>query len=94
MLATLERTHSPGRAIAAAREAHAAGLPQVNIDLIYGTPGESDGELLDSVDAALAAGVDHVSAYALLIEDGTALARRVRHGEMLPPEEDVLAHRY
>ena len=66
----------------------------MNIDLIYGTPGESDGELLDSVDAALAAGVDHVSAYALLIEDGTALARRVRHGEMLPPEEDVLAHRY
>ena len=60
VLATLERTHSPGRAIAAAREAHAAGLPQVNIDLIYGTPGESDGELLDSVDAALAAGVDHV----------------------------------
>lgn len=94
VLATLDRTHSPGRAIAAAREASAAGFTQVNIDLIYGTPGESDSELLESVDAALAAGVDHVSAYALVVEDGTALARRVRRGELSPPEEDVLAHRY
>ncbi len=46
------------------------------------------------MDAALSAGVDHVSAYALVVEDGTALARRVRRGEIARPDDDVLAHRY
>jgi oxygen-independent coproporphyrinogen-3 oxidase len=94
VLATLDRTHSPGRAMAAAREARDAGFTHVSIDLIYGTPGESDGDLLASVDAALAAGVDHVSAYALVVEEGTALARRVRRGELPRPDDDVLARRY
>ena len=94
VLAVLDRTHSPGRAPAAAAEARAAGFAHVNLDLIYGTPGESDAELLESVDAALAAGVDHVSAYALIVEDGTALARRVRRGDIPAPDDDELAHRY
>ena len=94
VLAVLDRTHSPGRAVAAAREARAAGFGHVNIDLIYGTPGESDDDLLRSVDTALDTGVDHVSAYALVVEDGTALARRVRHGELAAPDDDTLAHRY
>lgn len=47
-----------------------------------------------SVDAAVQAGVDHVSAYALVVEHGTALARRVRRGELAAPDDDVLAHRY
>lgn len=94
VLAVLDRTHSPGRAVAAAREALAAGFEHVNLDLIYGTPGESDGDLRASVDAAVEAGVDHVSAYALVVEDGTALARRVRRGEIAAPDDDVLAARY
>ena len=94
VLATLDRTHTPGRAMAAAREARDAGFTHVSIDLIYGTPGESDDDLLASVDAALAAGVDHVSAYALVVEEGTALARRVRRGELPRPDDDVLARRY
>ena len=94
VLAVLDRTHEPGRAAAAAAEARAAGFAHVNLDLIYGTPGESDADLLESVDAALSAGVDHVSAYALIVEDGTALARRVRRGEIAAPDDDVLAHRY
>ena len=94
VLSVLDRTHSPGRAIAAAGEAHAAGFGHVNIDLIYGTPGESDDDLLNSVEAALSAEVDHVSAYALVVEEGTALARRVRRGELPRPDDDVLAHRY
>jgi oxygen-independent coproporphyrinogen-3 oxidase len=94
VLAVLDRTHSPGRAIAAAHEAAAAGFGHVNIDLIYGTPGESDDDLLASVDAALAAGVDHISAYALVVEAGTALARRVRRGELPRPDDDVMARRY
>ena len=52
VLAALDRVHSPGRAIDAAREARRAGFDHVNIDLIYGTPGESDDDLLRSVDAA------------------------------------------
>lgn len=94
VLAVLDRTHSPGRALQAAAEATAAGFEHLNIDLIYGTPGESDDDLLRSVDAALSGGVDHVSAYALVVEDGTALARRVRRGEIAAPDDDVLAHRY
>ncbi len=94
VLGTLDRVHSPGRAVTAAREAMDAGFEHVNLDLIYGTPGESDDDLLRSVDAAVDAGVDHVSAYALLVEEGTALARRVRRGELAAPDDDVLARRY
>lgn len=94
VLATLDRVHSLGRAAAAATEAIAEGFTHVNLDLIYGTPGESDDDLVRSVDAAVQAGVDHVSAYALVVEHGTALARRVRRGELAAPDDDVLAHRY
>lgn len=94
VLRVLDRVHSPGRALAAAREARTAGFDHVNLDLIYGTPGESDADLLRSADAAIEAGVDHVSAYALVVEDGTALARRVRRGEVAAPDDDVLAQRY
>jgi putative oxygen-independent coproporphyrinogen III oxidase len=94
VLATLDRVHSPGRSSAAAREAIAAGFEHVSLDLIYGTPGESDDDLLRSVDVAVETGVDHVSAYALVVEEGTALARRVRRGELAAPDDDVLAHRY
>ena len=94
VLRVLERRHTPGRAVAAAREARAAGLAHVNLDLIYGTPGETDDDLRASLDAVLAAGVDHVSAYALIVEDGTALARRVARGELPAPDDDVAAARY
>lgn len=94
VLAVLGRAHSPGRAVQAVREARAAGFDHTNVDVIYGTPGETDADLLNSVEAALDAGADHVSAYALTVEDGTALARRVRGGEIPAPDEDVLAHRY
>lgn len=94
VLAVLDRVHSPGRAVTAAREALAAGFDHVNLDLIYGTPGETDDDLRRSADAVLDTGVDHVSAYALVVEDGTALARRVRRGEISAPDDDVLARRY
>lgn len=94
VLAVLDRVHSPGRALSAAQEARAAGFEHVNLDLIYGTPGETDDDLRRSADAAVAAGVDHVSAYALVVEDGTALARRVRRGDVAAPDDDVLAARY
>ncbi|OZF46571.1 coproporphyrinogen III oxidase [Rhodococcus sp. 14-2470-1b] len=94
VLAVLDRTHTPGRAVAAAKEAREAGFEHVNLDLIYGTPGERDEDLDASLAAVLDAGVDHVSAYALIVEDGTAMARKVRRGELPMPDDDVLASRY
>ncbi|MDP9816504.1 radical SAM family heme chaperone HemW [Spirilliplanes yamanashiensis] len=94
VLQILERVHGPGRAVAAAREARAAGFEHVNLDLIYGTPGESADDFARSLDAVLAAGVDHVSAYALIVEDGTRLAARMRRGELPFPDDDVAADRY
>ena len=60
VLAVLDRRHTPGRAVEAAREARAAGFEHVNLDLIYGTPGETDADWAASLDAVLAAPVDHV----------------------------------
>jgi putative oxygen-independent coproporphyrinogen III oxidase len=94
VLRILDRKHTPGRPVAAATEARAAGFEHLNLDLIYGTPGERPEDLQASLDAVLDAGVDHVSAYALIVEEGTALARRIRQGELPPPDDDVLAERY
>ncbi|MDF5754110.1 radical SAM family heme chaperone HemW [Spongiactinospora sp. TRM90649] len=94
VLRVLDRRHTPGRAAQAVREAHAAGFEHVNLDLIYGTPGESDADWRGSLAAALDAGPDHVSAYSLIVEDGTRLAARIRRGELPMPDDDVAADRY
>src|SRR5689334_5477820 len=82
VLAALDRRHTPGRAVAAAAEARAAGFEHVSLDLIYGTPGESDADWEASLEAALGAGVDHVSAYGLTVDPGTRLHARVRAGAL------------
>ncbi len=94
VLATLDRTHDPARVPAAVAEARAAGFEQVSLDLIYGTPGESLADWEVSLDATLACAPDHVSAYALIVEEGTALARKVRRGEVAAPDDDDLADKY
>ncbi len=94
VLRILDRTHTPGASVAMAHLACDVGFEHVNLDLIYGTPGETDDDLRRSLDDALSAGVDHVSAYALIVEDGTPMARRIRRGEMPMPDDDVAAERY
>ncbi|GAA5184889.1 radical SAM family heme chaperone HemW [Rugosimonospora acidiphila] len=94
VLRVLDRRHTPGRAIQAAREARDAGFEHVNLDLIYGTPGETSADFAGSLQAVLDAGVDHVSAYALIVEDGTRMAARMRRGELPYPDDDVAADRY
>ncbi|MEE6263431.1 radical SAM family heme chaperone HemW [Plantactinospora sonchi] len=94
VLAVLDRRHSAGRATAAAEEAREVGFDHVNLDLIYGTPGESADDFAASLDAVVDAGVDHVSAYALIVEDGTRLAARMRRGELPYPDDDTAADRY
>lgn len=93
VLATLDRTHGPSSVPAAVAAARDAGL-QTSLDLIYGIPGESLADWRRSLEAALDTGADHISAYALVVEDGTALARRVRRGEVLAPDPDDEAAKY
>ncbi|MGW2396549.1 radical SAM family heme chaperone HemW [Kitasatospora sp. NPDC001664] len=94
VLQLLDRHHTPGRPEACVAEARAAGFEHVNLDLIYGTPGESDDDWRASLDAAVGAGPDHVSAYSLIVEDGTKLAARVKRGELPMIDDDVHADRY
>jgi oxygen-independent coproporphyrinogen-3 oxidase len=94
VLDMLERRHRAGRPEEAVREARAAGFEHVNLDLIYGAPRERDVDWQASLDAAIAAEPDHISAYALVVEPGTAMARQVDAGLISPPDDDVLADRY
>ncbi|PSL00955.1 anaerobic coproporphyrinogen III oxidase [Murinocardiopsis flavida] len=94
VLDVLDRTHTPGRPQQCVTWAREAGFDHVNLDLIYGTPGESDADWKESLQAAVAAGPDHVSAYSLIVEDGTRLAARVRRGELAAPDDDTMADRY
>jgi putative oxygen-independent coproporphyrinogen III oxidase len=94
VLATLDRTHAPGRPEQCVAWARAAGFDQISLDLIYGTPGESAADWQCSLDAAVSAGPDHVSAYSLIVEPGTRLAARVARGELPAPDDDDLADKY
>ena len=94
VLRILDRKHTAGRAPEAAREAREAGFEHVNLDLIYGTPGETADDFATSLRSVIDAGVDHVSAYALIVEDGTRMAARMRRGEIPYPSDDVAADRY
>jgi putative oxygen-independent coproporphyrinogen III oxidase len=94
VLSVLERTHNPANVARAVGWARQAGFEQVSLDLIYGTPGESVADWQTSVEAALACQPDHVSAYSLIVEDGTRLARQVRTGVIPMPDEDDLAEKY
>src|SRR3954467_11920438 len=91
VFATLDRTHDPARVPDVVAWARSAGFEQISLDLIYGTPGESPADWEASLDAALPRAPDHVSAYSLIVEEGTALARRVRRGELPMPDDDDLA---
>ncbi|HAM25193.1 MAG TPA: coproporphyrinogen III oxidase [Microbacteriaceae bacterium] len=93
VLATLERTHDPERVPLVVDWARAAGL-EVSLDLIYGTPGESLDDWRTSLEQALALSPDHLSAYSLIVEDGTKLARQIRRGEVAQPDEDLQADMY
>ncbi len=93
VLATLERTHDPERIPLVVEWARAAGL-QVSLDLIYGTPGESLDDWRASLDLAVAQHPDHLSAYALIVESGTKLARQIARGEVAQPDDDLQADMY
>jgi putative oxygen-independent coproporphyrinogen III oxidase len=93
VLATLERTHDPERVPLVVAWAREAGL-DVSLDLIYGTPGETLEDWQASLEHAIAQKPDHISAYSLIVEDGTKLARQIRRGELVQPDEDLQADFY
>ncbi|WP_409485415.1 radical SAM family heme chaperone HemW [Arsenicicoccus dermatophilus] len=93
VLATLDRTHDPRNVERAVRGARQHGL-DVSLDLIYGTPGESLADWRTSLESAIELGPDHVSAYALVVEDGTKMAAQVRRGELATPSDDDEAEKY
>jgi oxygen-independent coproporphyrinogen-3 oxidase len=90
----LDRIHSPEATVASVRLARRAGFESVGLDLIYGLPGQSRANWAASLAAATALGPDHVSTYALTVEDGTMLARRVARGEVEPLDGDAVADLY
>jgi putative oxygen-independent coproporphyrinogen III oxidase len=93
VLATLERTHDPVNVARAVEAAKSAGL-KVSVDLIYGTPGESLADWQTSLDAAIDLAPDHISAYALVVEEGTKLGTQVRRGQVPAPDDDDEAAKY
>ena len=94
VLQLLERTHTPGRTWEAVNWANEAGFDHISVDLIYGSPNETQAELELTLSEVIAADIDHVSAYSLIVEPGTKLAARVARGEVSAPSDDVAASRY
>jgi len=94
VLATLDRTHNPARVSEVVHEAIDAGFVHLSLDLIYGVPGESIDDWKESVTAALSLPIDHISAYSLIVEEGTKLGAQVRRGDVVMPPDDETADKY
>ncbi len=93
VLATLERSHNPENVSIGVAAAKELGF-KTSVDLIYGAPGETLAEWRQSVETAIAMQPDHISAYALIVEDGTKLARQIKAGQLAEPDEDLQADKY
>ena len=94
VLATLDRTHKPENLAQATTWANEVGISEISVDLIYGTPGESITDWQTSIDSALALPINHISAYALIIEEGTKLAAQIKRGEVPEVDDDLVADKY
>ncbi|MEI9906987.1 MAG: radical SAM family heme chaperone HemW [Actinomycetota bacterium] len=94
VLKVLDRTHNPESVARVVHDAKSAGFQSVSLDLIYGTPGESLDDWRASVEAALSLPIDHLSAYALIVESGTKLAAQIKRGDLSMPDDDLMADMY
>ena len=94
VLKVLDRTHNPANVASAVKWAREAGFEHVSVDLIYGTPGESLADWENTLREAIALDIDHISAYALIVEAGTKLAAQVKRGEVEVPDDDLMADKY
>ena len=94
VLATLDRTHNPENLLQVTTWAQEVGFSEISVDLIYGTPGESLADWQTSIDAALALPITHISAYALIVEEGTKLAAQIKRSEVSQVDDDLTAEKY
>lgn len=94
VLKVLDRTHDSSRVAEVVNAARSAGFQSISVDLIYGTPGESLEDFRESLEFALSLPIDHLSAYALIVEQGTRFGAAVRRGEILMPNDDETAEKY
>lgn len=94
VLAVLDRTHNPDNLPKVVQWAHEVGFTEISVDLIYGTPGESLKDWRTTIDCALTLDITHISAYALIVEQGTKLAAQVQRGEIIIPDDDETAEKY
>ena len=94
VLKTLDRTHNPENLPQVTKWANEVGFKEISVDLIYGTPGESRQDWQQSIDSALALPITHISAYALIVEEGTKLAAQIKRGEIAKPDDDLTAEKY
>jgi oxygen-independent coproporphyrinogen-3 oxidase len=93
VLAVLERTHNPENVVKAIKAAKSVGLA-TSVDLIYGSPTETLEDWRESLQAAIDLDTDHISAYSLIVEEGTKLARQIKSGQLTEPDEDIHADMY
>lgn len=94
VLATLDRTHNPENLLQVTTWAQEVGFSEISVDLIYGTPGESLSDWQTSINAALTLPITHISAYALIVEEGTKLAAQIKRGEVAQVDDDLTAEKY
>ena len=94
VLATLDRTHNPDNLPQVTKWAKEVGFKEISVDLIYGTPGECKEDWQRSIDAALSLPITHISAYALIVEEGTKLAAQIKRGEVGNVDDDLSADKY
>jgi putative oxygen-independent coproporphyrinogen III oxidase len=94
VLQGLGRTHDAAKALDAIACAREAGFTDINADLIYGSPWEKAEDWQTSLEQVLASEPDHISAYALTIEEGTPLATFVSTGRIADVDPDVQAERH
>ena len=94
VLAVLDRTHNPDNVKKSVDMARTAGFESISVDLIYGTPGESLADWQLTLAQALSLDIDHISAYALIVETGTKLAAQIKRGDLTMPDDDLMADMY
>lgn len=88
LLKLLGRIHTADQVEAAVASARAAGFTNINLDLMYGLPGQTPGDFTETIRWALSLGPTHISAYSLIIEEGTPFFVDYEAGRLhLPPEE-------
>ena len=93
VLRVLDRRHDPAKLPGLVGAARRLGM-DVSVDLIYGAPGESLTDWQTSLEEAIAMEPDHISAYALVIEEGTKMGAQVARGQLPMPDPDDEASKY